>query len=114
MVHETVECDKRRLVHFTKNANSLDTSRKSRKTTSSKEVKTCCIPAVREKLRNREVPGQAISIITSSWRKRHANSTSMLYKNKWVQFCGERKTSALDPNVNFVLEFLNQLSNRGL
>ena len=35
VVHETVECDKRRLVHFTKNAKSLDTSRKSRKTTSS-------------------------------------------------------------------------------
>ena len=37
----------------------------------------------------------------------------MLYK-KWVQFCGERKTSALDPNVNFVLEFLTQLYNRCL
>ena len=39
MVHETVKSDKRRLVYFTKNAKSPDTSRKSRKTTSTENFK---------------------------------------------------------------------------
>ena len=112
VVREPVKSDMRRLVPFTKNAKSSDTSRKSRKTTSTKEVTTWCIPGVREKLRNKEVPEQAINITMSSWRR----STQIQYRcyiKKWVQFCGERKISAFERNVNLVLEFFTLLYNCG-
>ncbi|XP_060584890.1 uncharacterized protein LOC132740864 isoform X1 [Ruditapes philippinarum] len=67
---------------------------------------------IRKSFESRELSEKSVEIIMASWRRSTKKQYSC-YINKWVLFCRERQSNIFQTSIDFVIEFLTELFNKG-
>ena len=92
---------------------SVDTTIQHETAPTAAETDNVSRSLIRKVCRKYELSSKATAIIMHAW-KSGTHKQYAVYTRKWTQFCAERKTDCINPNVGVVLEFLTQLFEQGL